>query len=457
MIKKTTKINKMVMKRFILTFVAAMTMCLTLSAQQYVMKITKADGTVVELNADEITNVSFVNIAEPIVLAPHHFDLTVTVGKQGGMGRDVTTIVQSRDRLDSGAEVDFKNVGAEINTTYTMESIVRGKFYYQVPVSEDRFVKLQFKDNQMKVVQAQPFRENTYNCRQYTHTWLNDNTLLIMAANGDKNAIIWTKLNTDDMSIISEGTLGISLASGGWDSFTTSGVLTYRKSDNKLFYFYFNKKGTGRKATKEDKFHVAVINAETMAVEQDNLSPFAAETAGSAYGELLQQTTFFDEQDNLYIAAFSDTSIGEEGKLLRIKKGEFNIDADFNGFPNSDGKLLTTQYLGNGKVFCYSRHDDSTLGTTIDSYAHYYSIVDLKANTRTRMAFNGTDIPYSSGRFSQRSAFDAGENKVYFGVNTETAQPQIYVYDVKTGNVSEGIKVAEGYYFEQIRLLEDDK
>ena len=393
---------------------------------------------------------------EQIPVAPVvHYDLTVTVDKHGGMGRDVTTIMQSRERLDAGDVVNFENIGAETNADYTMEAITRGKYYYQVPNSEDRFVKLQFKDNKMHVVQAQPFKENTYNKRQYTHTWLNDNTLIIMAANGNKNAIVWTKLKTDDMTIISEGTLDLALE-GDWDSFTTSGILAYRQNDNKLFYFYYMKKGTGRKATKETNFRVAVINAETMAVEQKSQCPFAAEMAGSAYGELLQQTTFSDEQGNLYLAAFSDTEIGEEGKLLRIKVGEYNIDADYNGFPNSDGKLLTTQYLGNGKVFCYSRHDDkANLGTDIDSYAHYYSVVDMNANTRTRMSFGGTEIPYSSGRFSQRSAFNSKENKVYFGVNIQTSQPQIYVYDVATGNVTEGVKVAEGYYFEQIRIMED--
>ena len=431
-------------------------LCLGVSAQkQYVMKITKANGETIEVNADDVKDVTFVQTGtNPVVLGPHHFDLTVTVGKQGGMGRDVTTIMQSRDKLTEGSVVDFKNVGAEINADYSMEVILKGKYYYQVPVSSDRFVKLQFKDNKMEVVKSRPFKENTYNTRQYCHAWTAENQLVIMAANGDKNAIVWTKLNTDDMTIAGEGTLGISVADG-WETFTTSGILAYRESDNKLFYFYYNKKGSGRKATKEEKFHVAVINAKTMTVEQDNICPLVAEMAGSSYGELLQQTTFFDESGNLYLVAFSDTSIGEEGKLLRIKKGEFNIDADFNGFPNSDGKLLTTQYLGNGKLFCYSRHDDETLGTAIDSYAHYYSIVDMKANTRTRMSFGGSEIPYSSGRFSQRSAFDPGENKVYFGVNTETAQPQIYVYDVKTGEVSKGISVAEGYYFEQIRLVED--
>ena len=388
-------------------------------------------------------------------ITPYHYDLVVTVGKQGGMGRDVTTIMQTRDSLNVGNEVTFQGVGAEINADYTMEAIVRGKYYYQVPVSGDRFVKLQFVDNQMKVIKQRPFKDNTYNIRQYCHAWTSDSTLIIMAANGDKNKIIWTKLNTNDMTIASEGTLSISVAEG-WETFTTSGILAYRESDNKLFYFYYNKKGSGRKATKEEKFHVAVINATTMAVEQDNLCPIVAEMAGSAYGELLQQTVFFDETDNLYMAAFTDTTIGEEGKLLRINKGAFNFDADYNGYPNSDGKLLTTQYLGNGKVFCYARHDDETLGTTIDSYAHYYCVVDLNAKTRTRLAFGGTEIPYSSGRFSQRSAFNTKENKVYFGVNTETAQPQIYVYDVATGTVSEGVKIQEGYYFEQIRLVEGE-
>jgi hypothetical protein len=72
------------------------------------------------------------------------------------------------------------------------------------------------------------------------------------------------------------------------------------------------------------------------------------------------------------------------------------------------------------------------------------------------MAFGGQDIAYSSGRFSQRSAVDSKRGKVFFGVNTETAQPQIYVYDIATGSVSEGVKIQEGYYFEQIRLLEGD-
>ena len=107
----------------------------------------------------------------------------------------------------------------------------------------------------------------------------------------------------------------------------------------------------------------------------------------------------------------------------------------YNGFANSDGKLLTVQYLGDGKLFTYSRNDNLTeddgkggtkAANAIDSYSHYYSVVDLNTQTRTRMQFGGRDIDYSSGRFAQRSAFVAKENKVYFGVNTASAQPCVY-------------------------------
>ena len=91
--------------------------------------------------------------------------------------------------------------GAEI-TDYTMESIYDNQYMYQVPNSNDRFSKLQFKNNKMVVVQEQKFKVNTYKSRNYAHAWLNKNTLLIISTDGDHKKVIWTKLNTDDMNII---------------------------------------------------------------------------------------------------------------------------------------------------------------------------------------------------------------------------------------------------------------
>ncbi len=75
-----------------------------------------------------------------------------------------------------------------------------------------------------------------------THAWIDDNTLVIMASNEDGDKIIWTKLNTTNMSLIEEEILlDIPLPEGD-KLFSTSGILSYRKSDNKLIYFYLGKK-----------------------------------------------------------------------------------------------------------------------------------------------------------------------------------------------------------------------
>ena len=384
----------------------------------------------------------------------YHYDITVTTDKHGGMSRDKVHYTMSVASLgDADAIFDFKGNGAEI-ADYTMEAIYKGKYIYQVPNSNDRFSKLQFKDNKMEVVQEQVFKKNTYKARNYTHAWLSDNTLLIMSTDGDHKKVIWTKLNADDMTILDEGTLNLDVAEN-YNVLTTSGIAAYRKSDDKVFYFYYNKQETSgsSKTTNEPYFRIAVIDASKMSVEQEIVNKEAAQPQGSAYGELLQDIVFFDENDNLYLSAFSSVSKKNIGKLLRIKKGEFDFEEGYNAFPDALGKLLSVQYLGNGKVLAYS--GDAAIGTSIDTYAYYYSILDINTKQSVRLAYNGQELPVSGGSFSQRSVVNAKEKKVYFGVDAENAQPQIYVYDIATGDVALGAKIAEGYYFEQIRIIED--
>ena len=382
-----------------------------------------------------------------------HYDLTITVGKHGGMSKDETHITKSVASLsDPEATIAFAGQGVEV-TDYTIECIYDKEFMYQVPSSADRFSKLQFKDDKIVVVQEQKFKDNTYTPRNYTHAWLNDNTLLIMSTDENHTKVIWTKLNTTDMSIIGEGTVEDIKVAEGYNVLSTSGLLAYRKSDNKLFYFYNNKGVTSgsNKTTNEPFFRIAVIDATTMAVDQEIVNKEAAQMQGSAYGELLQDFIFFDKDDNLYMTAFSTVSKKNYGKLIRIKKGEFDFEAGYNAFPDTKGKILTVQYLGGNKALVYS--GDNEVGTGIQDVAYYYSIVDLDAKSATRLQYDGNDLPYSAGSFSQRSVFNAKENKAYFGISNDT-ENRIYIYDVATGKVSQGSKLETGVFFDQIRFFE---
>lgn len=390
---------------------------------------------------------------DPTIIQDYHFDLWVALDRHGGMGRDVQTLVRSVNSLEADQpEITFQGQGTEVNSILSLETILKGAYYYQVPVSGDRFAKYIIKDNQIQVVKERRFQTNTYSTRKYTHAWINDNTLVIMAANGDASKIIWTKLNADDMTIIDEGTLDVKMPEGG-ELFTTSGILTYRASDNKLFYFYYAKTGKAFGGKRVTPMMTAVINPANMAVESDTPCFLDCEMVGTAYGELLQTTTFIDGNNNLYIACVTDDADGNEhSHLLKIPANSTSFDQGYDGF-TADGKLISVMYVGNNKVVAYAREDK--IGTKIDDFSHYYTILDVISKTSTPITFNGQRLAYSSGRFSSRMAYV--NHKAYIGVDAEGQKPQIYIYDVATGQTSLGATMASGYYFEQIRVVEDVK
>lgn len=389
---------------------------------------------------------------DPTVIQDYHFDLWVALDRHGGMGRDVQTLVRSVNSLEAGQpEITFQGTGTEVNSILSLETILKGAYYYQVPVSGDRFAKYIIKDNKVEVVKERRFQTNTYATRKYTHAWINDNTLVIMAATGDATKIVWTKLNADDMTIISEGTLDVPMPEGG-ELFTTSGILNYRASDNKLFYFYFAKQ-SGRRGKRVTPMMTAVINPATMAVESNTPCFLDCEMVGTAYGELLQTTTFIDGNNNLYIACVTDDADGKEySHLLKIPANSTSFDQSYDGF-TAGGKLISVMYVGDNKVVAYAR--DDAAGTDIDSFSHYYTVIDVVSKTSTPITYNGQRLAYSSGRFSSRMAYV--NHKAYVGVDTEGQKPQIYIYDVEKNQIALGATMASGYYFEQIRVVEDAK
>lgn len=396
-----------------------------------------------------------------------NFDLYVCAVKHGGMSKNKNgTYVRSVPALTADQpRVEFTGKGIDITENYTLESITRGKYYYQVPQkATGGFVKFHVERNaageETIVEDAEvPFKDNVFSARKYTGAFINDGqTLVVIGTKDNATKIIWTKMNESDLEIQAEGTFDITMPEG-FNAFSTTGLLTYRPNDKKLYYFYFAKPQEGMTVSETSVTYIAVINPETMAIESNTAVPtdILEETAGSAYGELMQSMIMHDEEGYLYLAGLKVINGTETGVLRRIKPGTKAFDATWNGFPNPEGKLLTVQYLGGGKALAYSR--DETLGTKIDSKSHFYTIIDLATGTRERVKYNGTDLPYCGGRFSQRSAVING--KAYIGVGGEVAvegeeqdYPAVYIYDCKTGAVEKGIELSKGFCFDIIRAMD---
>lgn len=388
-------------------------------------------------------------VIDPDPLETAHFDIWVSIGGTSGMGSENTQLVQSTKSLeDSETVIDFNGTGVDVTAKLYQESIIKGQYYYQIPQEKDRFGKYRIGTNGIEVVKEVSFATNTYKDRRYTHAWVDDKTLVIIAANGDATQVIWTKINAEDMSIISEGTLALEELS----KYSTSGIASYRESDNKILYSYCH--GTSSQRT---KFFVAFINPDDMSVEKTVEEDRASFMAGTAYGELLQSKSFFDENGDYYLACNTvvegaSSTTQQFGSLLRIKSGEMDFDKSYIGYrnaSNSKGKLVTVELLTSGKALLYIQDPEYTGAAGWGSdYNCYYAILDL-----TTDALTIPDLPFNEGTFSQRSVVLG--DKAYIGINPETSNPCVYIYDIETGSLTKGLTITEGYAFDRIVTLAD--
>jgi hypothetical protein len=399
---------------------------------------------------------------EPSLLS---FDLYVCAVKHGGMGQNKNgTYVRSVPSLEADQPlVEFTGKGIDITQQFTMESITRGKYYYQVPQEgSDRFVKFHIERNEAgeewipEPLDAEvPFKSNTYYARKYTHAWLDDGeTLLVLGTDSEHKEICWTKLRESDLAILSEGKLGLTLPEG-FTMFSTSGLLTVRPSDGTLFYIYYVKDDD---SSRKPVTHVAVINPSSMQVVSDSQVPEAVmeEPVTAAYGELLRNIIAYDEIGTMYVAGLCTYDGVKLGVMRRILPGASQFDPSWNGFPSPEGRLLTLQYVGNGRMLAYSR--DEKLGTKIDSRSHFYSIINLTSCQRERVSYNGEPLRYCSGGYSQRSAVVDG--KAYIGVTEGDGpddNPMVYIYDSATDRVEPGVRLSKGFCFDIIRAMVEIK
>lgn len=407
-------------------------------------------------------------------LSDVHYDVWVSLDGTTGMGSGSeasSIIVLGVESLeDSTKTIDFKGVGADVTAVMDAETIVKGKYYYQAhPLGAERkFAKYQITNAGVKTIAEHRFDKNTYNDRRYTHAWLNDSTFVVMAANGKADAIMWTKIvdQGNKLRIAAEGTLDLSAT--GISKFSTSGLLRYREADNTLVYIFQNKSVT-------TSFFAAFIDANTMDVKAtDEEARMGADVcsqyipAGTAYGELLQNKMFQDEKGNIYVAANctylnAKSSTCQYGRLVRINAGDNCFDKTYMGYNKADGKIVTVDYLGYNKALLYIQ-DPKHCGLTNDNtqykkgenwgdaYNCYYAVLDMTTDEVSELTYNGKVLPYSIGTFSQRSF--VLNNKAYIGINPQHSAPVIFVYDIKSQQISRGCTINEGYEFNRIVYIE---
>lgn len=379
-----------------------------------------------------------------------HFDLWMTTEPYGGGGH-IARVVQSVESLDDQNTISFKGKGLDVTAKLFLENIIKGQYYYQVPQEKDRFGKYRVTSKGIEVVVEFPFEKNTLKDRRFAHTWIDDRTLVLMAASGDASKVIWIKVDTERMVILSEGDLNVpSLAEGG--VFSTSGLAAYRKEDNRIIYTYCNNKD-------KTHFYAAFVNADDMTVDSVIEEDRAEQMGSTAYGEMAMTKSFFDATGNFYLVCASRLKSGDNeysteqySSILRINKGAKDFDKSYMGYQGknySRGKIITIDDLSSDKVLLYVQDPEYTgaEGWNSKYYNCYYAILDLKTDNLTDLK-----LPYSNGVISKRTV--VYKDKAYIGVTPKEGDMAIYAYDIKNGSLKKGLTIEEGFEFQRLVMIE---
>ncbi len=400
-----------------------------------------------------------------------YYDIWVALDDTGNaMNTGSTMLIDSYDSLEDADEVvNFEGVGADVTSILHDETLIKDGYYYQIPQTEGRFGKYKVTNDMCGVIKELQLPDDAVlAARKYCGDWIDDDTLVIMGSINSYQDIAWVKINTSEMKVISSGTLTLDMSEIDWKdedksyTLSTSGLVSYRAEDDRLIYAYSVKRRATDSATKNTSFDVSVafIDPSDMSIKETVTDSRVDQTYGTAFGELLQNTTFFTESGDYYICCRNSTNVTDgysyQSGFIRIKAGETKIDDTYLGLYDLDEKVCSAEYLGGDEVLIYAQNPQVT--TSADDwdsslYSCYYSVWNMADDTRVEIECDGAKLPYCTGSLTTQ-LFTVADGKAYIGTNSES-YVGIYVYDIEEKSAAKGATITSGY--ELLRIVAHEK
>ncbi len=445
-----------------------------------------------------------------------HLDLWLTVQ---GTTTSGTYIARVSDPANSTQDpIDAYGKGAEVVDLSTYH-VQKNGVYYSVNSDGSGLRSYDVTESKTNWMGTAVFGDNTYSTSSWSHQWIDDETLLMISRVAGSGTTYssptsnqceykWSKIDVSTMKLISEGTFDFesfmdaddlkydetSTTTAGVEEnfarFSTSGIVQYRPTDNKVVFFTSRYGFTGTVSamtgsvnSSTDAAVVVVLDYDKMTVDGADIYKSTQGLSANAFGELLEEQISIDTNGDAYVIAYeSETSQASHAYadyaastiLLRIPNGEYKFDADYEFHLENKGKMKILQQLkeGKGMVYVTDYTESQTAGMYGVSFNSYYAVVNYADKTLTPVQCNGFDLPWSSGSFANRLTNDG--MFMYMGINSnmglgsneadgasdEYTQPEVYIYNLSTDEVSlgaqfviKGFDVEEKYNFTRMHFI----
>ncbi len=322
--------------------------------------------------------------------------------------------------------------GIDVTTTLNNSVISRGGYYYYYNTTEGRLGKYQLKDGAVSTVKQVPF---TYFSSLAGHTWIDENTLVMIGLAASGKAINYAIINTTTLAITNGTVTGLPEIPTGYSAYRVGGDIQYK--DGKLYFSTIMVNTTTYALYK--KLYTMAVSYPAFAVTQLSTDD---RTAGLGNTSGYFATSFVDEQGDMYFltswnGVLSDGSYSAKS-IYRIKKGSDVLDTSYYvdgsvalGKEPAAGLFMN---LGNGKAIIKYQ-----VATGYSNTKFGYSILNLSTGKELRKL---TEIPDGLG--SERNVY-VDNGKAYIAVLSGEGTDYIWIYDSATDKVSKGLQIQGGY------------
>ena len=142
---------------------------------------------------------------------------------QVGSWPNVSYYIMSLNSVTEGTATLSGN-GVDVTSVLNASVIKRDSFYYYYNTTEGRFGKYQIVDGAAKVVKEVPF---TNFASLAGHTWIDDNTLVMIGTNAAATAVNYSTVDVRTMTITNGTFEGLPALPAGYNGYRVGGDLQY--------------------------------------------------------------------------------------------------------------------------------------------------------------------------------------------------------------------------------------
>lgn len=350
---------------------------------------------------------------------------------QVGSWPNANYYVMGLENLNEGKAVLAGN-GVDVTTILNNSVICRNGFYYYYNTTEGRFGKYQIVDGQAKMIKQVPY---THVASLAGHTWVDNNTLVILGLDATGKQIRHTTINATDLSITNGTLTGVPAIPETFDKYRLGGDVQY--VDGNLFFALTMTRNSDNLLY--TKTFVTQVRYPAFTVGSTSSTD---KTAGVGNTSGYFATSFVDANKDMYFLTswngMWQPNVFAPKMILRVKNGTTVIDpayqVDVMAITGKEAAAGLFMNLGNGKAILKLQ---SIPGYTNTLFG--YAIIDLATGKEVRKL---TEIPEGLG--GERNVM-VENGKAYIAVLSNSDKDYIWIYDAATDKVTRGLEIEGGY------------